>query len=370
MINTLSHEILELIGDIYDCAMSGDWNKLLEKIRVVTNSNKAFFILWNATKNQMVKYEMVTNFSYDSSLIETYQNRFSEDPWHRYSQLIIEGEVTNYSEVIPISEIEHLSIYKDIFVPMKSYHCLGAIVVRDGTHDGYVALNRGADEESYKHEDVQLLEVITPHLIRAAKIYTELIFYNDKVRFLDAISESSASGVVVCDINGFIISINKLANNLIVLNSNFIHDPRFLRLNLPYLNSKLLALIERCCTPFIEDVNVGGYIFLDGDEAIFITASPIKSEYFDLALDRRFCLITMMSTPSLNWAALAQEYDFTLREVELLKLMYERKSMADIVALMDIKLNTVRTHCQNIYRKMNVSTQMELMAKLSLFNRG
>ncbi|MDO6762359.1 helix-turn-helix transcriptional regulator [Agarivorans sp. 1_MG-2023] len=369
MINTLPNEILELISDIYDCAMSGEWNELLEKVREATNSNKAFFILWNAPKKQMVKYEMVTNFSYDPSLIESYLNRFGEDPWHHYSQSILEGEVTAYSEIIPINEIEHLSIYKDIFVPMKSYHCLGAIVVRDGTHDGYIALNKGDDEEPYNDGDLKLLKLITPHLRKAARIYTELKHSENNFNVLNAIADNTTSGMLICDETRHIVSLNKVAREIITRNRKIESNIDEFNISVPYLNSKMGSVIESSCFPYDAEVDAQPVILLDesGDDMLNISVTPLRREYFGAAIGRGCCLITLTPGYALNWYAIEKEFHLTKRELELIKLIHKRNGVDVLAEVMDIKLNTVRTHIQNIYRKLGVKNQMDLMVKLGSF---
>ncbi|MEE1673730.1 LuxR C-terminal-related transcriptional regulator [Agarivorans aestuarii] len=373
MTQLTTENISDLIGSIYDCSISGEWKALLEKIRKLTLSNKAFFVLWNARHESMVTLELVTNFDYDPNLMEVYQQRFSEDPWHLYSGSLLEGEVSVYSEETPIRDIQHLSIYKDIFVPMQTHHCIGSIVVRDGEHDGYVALNRGPKDSPYQDQDVALLKQITPHLKRAAYIYAQLKQSKNHVNILNSISENTANGILICDNTGRILSLNQSARELLIRSHYFCEDDRKLIITIPYLNSKMGELINASCAENYNTRHLHGALLLEGIEAtedIYLTASPLKDKYIYSFTEKECCLVTLTPEHILNWESLKEEFSLTKRELELLKLIYRKKCLSALSESMKIKINTVRTHIQNIYRKLGVKTQMDLMIKLGQFRGG
>lgn len=60
-------------------------------------------------------------------------------------------------------------------------------------------------------------------------------------------------------------------------------------------------------------------------------------------------------------AELTQKFELTNREVEILSLIFDFKSMPEISEELDLRENTVQKHTQNIFRKMNVSSKWELL---------
>lgn len=55
------------------------------------------------------------------------------------------------------------------------------------------------------------------------------------------------------------------------------------------------------------------------------------------------------------------KYELTQREQELVSLIYEGKSNADIASLLFISESTVKTHVYNIFRKLNIKNRIQLV---------
>lgn len=61
---------------------------------------------------------------------------------------------------------------------------------------------------------------------------------------------------------------------------------------------------------------------------------------------------------------LAKRYRLTAREKEVLELMARGRSLAHISETMYVSLNTVRSHCRNLYRKLDVHSKQEALDML------
>ena len=56
-----------------------------------------------------------------------------------------------------------------------------------------------------------------------------------------------------------------------------------------------------------------------------------------------------------------EEYDLTDREKELVELIYEGRSNAEIAEALFISESTVKTHIYNIFKKMRIKNRMSVM---------
>ena len=56
-----------------------------------------------------------------------------------------------------------------------------------------------------------------------------------------------------------------------------------------------------------------------------------------------------------------KEYDLTDREKELVELIYEGRSNAEIAEILFISESTVKTHIYNIFKKMKIKNRMSVM---------
>ncbi len=61
----------------------------------------------------------------------------------------------------------------------------------------------------------------------------------------------------------------------------------------------------------------------------------------------------------------AGEYGFSAREVQIATLLVERTPYRQIAEGLGLSENTVKTHVRNIYKKADVASREELLAKLS-----
>ena len=68
------------------------------------------------------------------------------------------------------------------------------------------------------------------------------------------------------------------------------------------------------------------------------------------------------ATPAASGTSLAGGQLLTRREAELLPLLQQGRSNAEIALTLQVGVETVRTHARNIYRKLGVSSRRELSA--------
>lgn len=67
---------------------------------------------------------------------------------------------------------------------------------------------------------------------------------------------------------------------------------------------------------------------------------------------------------SLQTTELMEAYHLTLREVEIIQMLCEGVNKDKICELLCISLNTLKKHIANIYKKMEISSMMELLQKV------
>jgi DNA-binding CsgD family transcriptional regulator len=70
------------------------------------------------------------------------------------------------------------------------------------------------------------------------------------------------------------------------------------------------------------------------------------------------------STPSISKSAddgLSEEFNLTPREIEMVKYVAEGNSYKQIADRINISDKTVSKHIENIYRKLHVSSKMEVL---------
>jgi len=116
-------------------------------------------------------------------------------------------------------------------------------------------------------------------------------------------------------------------------------------------------------------------------DLLFFMDSPYKLVYISyvifailvfLYVGRHFVYKYQPEVPDIPEAgdAFYLKWDISEREQELIPLLAQGNTNREISELLFISYNTVKTHVQNIYRKMGVSNRLQLLAKLRTSPEG
>lgn len=147
-----------------------------------------------------------------------------------------------------------------------------------------------------------------------------------------------------------------------------IHAARLILERYPHIKILMLS-VHNEDERVISAVRSGasGYIMKDADHKEFIRI--IKSTYAGERITSPFLanltsrILSRLSDPSIVDKEIENEikekFSLTGREKEILGLLLKGKSNKEIADLMYVSIETVKTHLQNIYRKLGVKNRME-----------
>jgi len=368
-INISTHEFSELIGSIYDAVLSNAWPDVLDNIIDATRSNKAFFFLQELEKDEPMLLEFRANFEYPAEVLNEYHSRPFEDPFYNVAKVGVEGESLNLSKQINLEDYKDTAYYTDIFVPMKSHHCIAGILIRDGRDESIWAINRGPEDPEYSENDINLFQLITPHLSRALHTFKELRIYKEYASISKSILDQTEKAMLVCDENAEILISNIFANDKISDNADLHFLGNRLALSESINNKRLHHYIQQCATFAYSGIGVQESIFLEGNngEDILITVSPLKNKRDFCDFNKPCCLVTITFQECLCWDTISNEFRLTPKETKLLQAIHKKQKLNDLTNVFGVSYNTLRTHLQNIFKKVNVNSQTELMVKINLF---
>ena len=370
-ISLSTHEYSALLSEIYDAALSGEWNTVLNTIIEVTNSNKAFFYLKNINKQSPYILEFKATFQHSSQTLMDFQQRIGEDPYYKKSLMATEGEIINGDDIVNVKDIEDTEYYKSILFPMKSHFILASVLIRDDVHDSCLVLNRGKDQVSYNKKDIDFLNLVTPHISRAMHIYKELRLYKNYSNISKSILDQDNKAIVVCDQHGIVLLSNRYANMKLTSPSPVSLDAKSLKIENALYHKKLNFLIKQCATLAYNNIGTQETLLLERavpeEDNILITVSPLVSNNELNDIDVPCCLVTVTFQQQLHWQNIKVEFGLTAKELLLLKAIYGKKKLNELTSDFNVSYNTLRTHLQSIFRKTAVNSQTELMIKINLF---
>lgn len=368
-IKLTSSQLSVLIGEVYEAALTGDWSQVLDLIIHATQSNKAFLFLQKVSDPKPLLLEFKTNFDYPAEVLNDYQNRTFEDPFYQISKNATEGETLNLNAQLDIIQYKGTYFYDNIIEPMRSHQVLAGILIRDGEHESLFVINRSLSDPDYDQQDLNLIQLLTPHMMRAIQTFKVLQLYKDYTNIVKSILDQTDKGIIVCDREGTILLSNKFANENLASCAVLDLTSGKILLTEQADNKRLKNYIKQCSVLAFKGIGVQESIFIDTSEheMVVISVSPLKHKKNSSEFEQACCFVTITLQQTLNWNIFSKEYGLTNRESQLVQAIYSKKKLNDLIGVFNISYNTLRTHLQSVFRKVEVNSQTELMIKINMF---
>jgi len=124
------------------------------------------------------------------------------------------------------------------------------------------------------------------------------------------------------------------------------------------INSKIIGFLNITTNSALEIQYFSGYIMILLD---LIKATINNNEIFFESIDSKKGKSFFLGCLLVN-----SNFLFTIKETEILYYIYLRKSSKQIVSTLFISSNTLKTHIQHIYQKLNISSSNECLNKIQL----
>ncbi|WP_133471981.1 LuxR C-terminal-related transcriptional regulator [Paraglaciecola marina] len=363
-------ELSELIEQIYQGALTGDWDAALNQLMEFTQSNKALFVLNKNSETKPLTLEYRANFAFPAIAWIDYQARAHEDPSREHVQFLTEGEWVNVNK----RQYEDSSYYRDINVPLKVAYGLAGVLCRDTHHESLLMVNRGEEDQPYEASEEALFDIIMPHFSRAMHIYKELRLYKNYSNLTKSIIDQQDKAILVCDENGTIVIQNQFAEqNLLPPSSIYVSNNKIC-IESPESQNQLEHFIRECSKLAYKSIGSQESIIIEqqdhdqeNHDVILITVAPVKDSKQFNNIEVPCCLITVNYQHKINWVNIQNQFSLTQRETQLTQALYFKKKLSVLTSELNVSHNTLKTHLKSIFLKLKVNSQTELLVKLSLF---
>ena len=174
---------------------------------------------------------------------------------------------------------------------------------------------------------------------------------------------------IICDENAQVMIVNEFASQKLNEECPVTLVANKIMINNPVYQQRLMFCIRQCANRLHSDISVQETIILQGtnDENILITIAPLKNKNSFSDIDVPCCIVTISFQQQRDWLKISDLFLLTPKEMRLLKALYAKKKMIDLPTIFHVSYNTLRSQLQAIFKKLEVSSQSELMIKLSLF---
>lgn len=359
----------EIVGNIYDAVLSGDWAKPMLQITEATVSNKAFFFLQDLERtDDPVWLEWHANFDHGPEALLKYHENPFDDPFYPVNKSITEGESIDINAHIPTVNYQNTEYYNEVFKPLKVFYALSGCLIRNGKHESAWAINRDINDPPYNQQDMNLITLLTNHLSRALQAHISLQLHKNYADLGLRIMQQTTKGLLVCDSDGGIIYKNEFVNSIAFEHQAFGLEDNKLRLVNSLDQARLAKYMKQCSQYAFSDISLQeGMLYEYNERCFFINVTPLRHSDVGLRAGTSSVLVTITPEESINWDIVSRSFGLTAKEEALLMAIHRKNTLNDLAANWAVSYATLRTQLQSIFKKADVHSQSELMVKLALF---
>lgn len=261
--------------------------------------------------------------------------------------------------------------WNDWLAPQDMYGGLGSKLLASGPSFWIFDVQRGRNQQAFDAEEVALLQLITPHLRRAA----ELGWRFQATQLLASSYANLPFGVLVVDGQLRVVQSNDVADGIMLRQASSLRiKSGLLTSRDPKSMTALQKLVADACA-FGSDAapGTGGELLLraSGDDSgidLAVTVSPaarMQQHYFPQPRQAIIHLrVLTLALPDGFEDHARRLFDLTPAEARLAAALASGLALKDAAIQQGIRFTTARSYLENIFRKTTTRQQSQLVALL------
>lgn len=229
----------------------------------------------------------------------------------------------------------------------------------------YFSLQRSRRQGHVDNEDVELFEMVRPHLAQAVAIADSLDTLSAHRRFSDAMLDALPHAIFGLDANGFVLFANASADKLLARGDCLRCEAGRLITVVSSHQHQLDALITNALTGAPGGAMRAGR--RDGRLPCAVRVSPIVVDEAERFLRPAVLVVVSdpVASPAIDEDALRTLFDLTPAEIRTAAALLDGHSVQSAAQLLGISGETVRSHLKSVFRKVGVSRQQDLVRILA-----
>lgn len=361
-----------LIGQIYDAALEPkSWTSFLASLNTEMNGNGAS--LFHASATGRADLGVVETVHWDPVWLQKYDQYFQSID-ARFDILRVKPDITvaTNADLPAPQEFQQSEIYRDYLLPQDRPYFLTLLVTWTEQLRTLITIDRPAASGPFSPDDVQLAELLRPHLQRAFVIHTELHGLRHHAAHVDSILDQIGSGIVLLNEAGEILLINRLAKTIIEADDGIAILRRQLVVMHDADSQILRSVIQQATqTSLGHGAHPGDVIevFRPSNKRPFtLTVSPIRNLPSGM-LPEHACSVVFIADPEGDHTTMVEAlqtlYGLTPSEADIASRLAHGQSIEDIASARESTASTVRSQLKRIFQKTETTRQGELIHLLT-----
>lgn len=305
-------------------------------------------------------------FSLDISreLCQLYtQYYFKTDIFHPINlpeQVMRSKKAITISDIMSYRQFENTDYYNEFLKKDNLYYEIAIPLVADDKLIGGVGIFKTKDEGDFRHKDMEILSCLSKYIAHYLEQYQEISQMKNENHMYKSCISQLPIGMVVLDSKRSIVSYNEAAELFCM---DILNHKSYSKSVEEVINAALLNLN-------LSGINTSSCIYTNLEQYIFkISLTIVPDIRKGIETYYRVYIIKDPAKGKTNLQYLLQGYKLTQRELEIVELISKGLSNREISERLYISINTVRTHIDNIFSKLNVNSRMAILNKMGIIKK-
>ena len=298
---------------------------------------------------------------------QEYSRRYASEDEHipRLRQLP-DSKIVAVADLFSEQERKTSRTYNDALV---RFHGQQGLSVRlDAPRDSriYWGIADPIDGDGWSSSQVDMIRSVLPHLRQYVLVSTALADAGALGRSAAELLDMSRAGLILLDRRGRILEANDVAAEFLRRNGSLSDQDGTLRTAVPEDNAKLQELLVRAL-PRYGELSASGSMMVRRTSRLPSLALHVKpvakreAEYRAGSVAALVVIVDPASRARIQPGLLREAFGLTPSETEIAVLLAEGLTLRQIAATTNRGYGTVRGHLKNIFAKLGISRQFELM---------
>lgn len=359
---------LRLVGMVYDAALDEHkWPSFLDAFTRAVGGESAML---RSVDLQTNAAGFDVSVGYDPAWKAAYCNYFLKH--NSLTGALHQFPAGDVNSSDGISKHGKTELCNDYSTHQDKLHAMGALLVKDDSHTLLFAAQRGKHAGAFGEEDVRLMNILVPHVTRAAHVHREIRTLTvEKEHALGALDQLRM-GVILTNRCGQPLFFNRAAELMLAGNAgiSIFHD------RLALATSAETVLLYKLIFGASQS-NHGAAargdmrISLPQNEGyLHCLVTPASSELcarWNIAAETDYValFLAMPGALKLSPQRLAVLYGLTPAEARLAAKLATFKSMEQVAGSLGVAIATARSHLKSVFTKTGTHSQSELLMLLA-----
>ena len=381
--NGYSDKSLEqLIDAFYDTAIAitGDcaWCDVVPQVCAAFNASAGGFLIHDfSAREGALRHE----FNIGAEFRDAYNEGLSGiNPWMESSAFYVQGAVVLGEDILPGSDMVRTEFYRSYLEPQALLHHLCGVIAQDGTDAHFISLLRPPEAAAFDERDKAALCHLLPHLRRSIKVWDAVVRDRLARESLTELMDHLPVAFLLVGSNGHVDLKNRVAKGMIARGDGlFVGAGGYLATAFAKNTTHLRQLITEVAdaAPDGDGPDAGQHFVIPRGLdrlPLICVAYPVRRSCLAGEQGSDPAVALLVKDPEVErldgLSDYASTYALTNAETRLIGLLTLGHGLFEAARELGITKNTARTHMRNIYSKVGIHRQTDLIrlsARFSLF---